>query len=193
MSREHPATSREQQILDAALSLFAERSFDGVGVDAIAAKVGVTGSAIYRYFSSKDEILAAAFQQLTDHLLVRLGDPLDDPRAELARLIDVYVDVTLANPEMTTVWNREQPALSQAYQRSLARRQRLYTDRWTAAVSKVYPGHSHAKVAATVRAVQSLAMSDILRPASVRRLDDLADLLKSMMTQALEALAKSPA
>ena len=50
---------RGNQILEAAEELFYERGFDGVGVDAIAEKAGITGGGIYRHFSGKGEILAS--------------------------------------------------------------------------------------------------------------------------------------
>lgn len=49
-------TTRER-ILDSALSLFAERGYDGVGVDLIAEKAGLKGPSLYKHFKGKEEIL----------------------------------------------------------------------------------------------------------------------------------------
>ncbi|MBC2640421.1 TetR family transcriptional regulator [Rhodococcus sp. 4CII] len=64
---------------------FSGRSFDVVGVDAIAAAAGITGSAVYRHFSSKDEVLAALVYRLLDALLIRIGEPIDSPRGGFRR------------------------------------------------------------------------------------------------------------
>lgn len=49
-------TTRER-ILDSALSLFAERGYDGVGVDLIAEKAGLKGPSLYKHFRGKEDIL----------------------------------------------------------------------------------------------------------------------------------------
>ncbi|GAA4544122.1 helix-turn-helix domain-containing protein [Pseudonocardia xishanensis] len=184
--------SREEQILAAATRLFAERSFDGVGVDAIAADAGVTGSAIYRHFSSKDEILAALFDRLIDALLIRIGEPADDPDAEIDGLIAAHVEFSIAHPELTIIWGREQAALAHVYRANLQRRQRAYVDRWIQALDTRYPGLSRDELAAAVRATHALMTSDTSRPASTRRIAGLGPLLCSLAKAALAPLGDPP-
>lgn len=50
-------TKTKDRILDAALELFGEKGYDGVGVDQIAEKAGVKGPSIYKHFKGKEEIL----------------------------------------------------------------------------------------------------------------------------------------
>jgi AcrR family transcriptional regulator len=88
--------SRERSILEAATRLFAERSYDGVGIDAIAKESGIVGSGIYRHFASKEEILVGIFDRLIDELLVQMGTALPDPEAEMDRLIEMHVRFVLA-------------------------------------------------------------------------------------------------
>jgi AcrR family transcriptional regulator len=54
--------SSKDRILRAALSLFAQKSFEGARVDEIAHAAGVNKALIYYYFKSKEEILEALFQ-----------------------------------------------------------------------------------------------------------------------------------
>lgn len=49
--------SKRDLVLEAALTLFAEKGFDGVGVDDIAKAAGIKGPSLYYYFKSKDSIL----------------------------------------------------------------------------------------------------------------------------------------
>lgn len=49
---------RRDLILDAALQLFAQRPFHEIGMRDIADEAGISPASIYRYFSSRDDILA---------------------------------------------------------------------------------------------------------------------------------------
>lgn len=184
---------REQQILQAAEKLFYERSFDGVGVDAIGKEAGVTGSAIYRHFGSKDEILAALFDQATDTLLLRIGEALDDPREELTRLVHVHVEFAVSHQRLAGIWAREQRALTDSHERNFLRRQRRYTDRWIDCLDQCYPGHPREELVSTVRAMHALITSDATRPPGGRRAPQLQTLLTALALAALEGLTQPAA
>ena len=47
----------KERILDEALTLFAERGYNGTGVDLIAERVGIKGPSLYKHFKSKEDIL----------------------------------------------------------------------------------------------------------------------------------------
>ena len=51
--------STKQRILDEALTLFAEKGYDGTGVDLIAERVGIKGPSLYKHYKGKEEILNA--------------------------------------------------------------------------------------------------------------------------------------
>jgi AcrR family transcriptional regulator len=185
--------NREQRILEAAEKLFYERSFDGIGVDSIGREAGVTGSAIYRHFAGKDEILSTLFDQATDALLLRIGEPADDPRTDLVRLVNAHVEFAMAHQRLAGIWAREQRALNQADLRNFLRRQRRYIDRWIDSLDKCYPGHSREELTATVRAMHALITSDATRPPGGKRAPQLQALLTSLALAAMEGLAQSTA
>jgi len=54
----------EQAIIEATLELFAELGFEGVCVEAVAARAGVGKATIYRRWPNKEELLLAAFGSL---------------------------------------------------------------------------------------------------------------------------------
>jgi AcrR family transcriptional regulator len=54
----------EQAIIEATLELFAEQGFEGVCVEAVAARAGVGKATIYRRWPNKEELLLAAFGSL---------------------------------------------------------------------------------------------------------------------------------
>ena len=51
--------STKERILEAALTLFAERGYDGTGVDLIAEHVGIKGPSLYKHYKGKEDILNA--------------------------------------------------------------------------------------------------------------------------------------
>ena len=57
--------ARRALIVKAAAQLFAERGFSG-STREIAARLGVTQALLYRYFSSKDKLVAAVFESFRD-------------------------------------------------------------------------------------------------------------------------------
>ena len=80
---------RRAQIALAAAELFAEHGYPSVGIDDIAAAVGISGPAIYRHFPTKYAMLVHASRELTDELLAATADPstLDDLIARLAAFV----------------------------------------------------------------------------------------------------------
>jgi AcrR family transcriptional regulator len=54
------AANTRRHILEVAYELFYRKGFVRVGIDAIAAKAGVTKRTLYYHFASKDDLLAAA-------------------------------------------------------------------------------------------------------------------------------------
>src|SRR5271166_3166822 len=67
----------EQAIIEATLDLFAERGFEGVCVEAVAARAGVGKATIYRRWPNKEELLLAAFGSLKS--------PFPEPEGVCAR------------------------------------------------------------------------------------------------------------
>ncbi len=55
--------AKRDAILDAALTLFSERTFDGTPVPLIADTAGVAAGTIYRYFPSKEALVNALYRQ----------------------------------------------------------------------------------------------------------------------------------
>lgn len=55
--------AKRDAILDAALDLFSERTFDGTPVPLIATTAGVAAGTIYRYFPSKEALVNALYRR----------------------------------------------------------------------------------------------------------------------------------
>lgn len=171
---------RYEQILTAAEKLFYERSFDGVGVDEIGKAAGVSGSTIYWHFRGKDEILATLFDRMIDALLLRMGEPADDPQRELEQLIGSFVEFTVRYEKLAAIWVREQHALPARYRGEFHRRRRILHERWRVCLQSLYPERSENEIVSTVRAVQFLIISEALRPPGAAQAANIEQLLTDM-------------
>jgi len=68
-------------------------------MDAIGTRAGLSGPAIYRIFSGKDEILATLLHETLDHLIASSTVVSDDPQRDLEDLIRHEVEVTVENQD----------------------------------------------------------------------------------------------
>jgi AcrR family transcriptional regulator len=179
--------ARRDLLLHATADLVAARGFHGVGIAEIGAAAGVSGSAIYRHFASKEEMLAAVLDRVVDDLLDGARAVADDPRA-LDALVERHVAFALADGATITVWAREAVHLTGPDRRRLRRRQRAYADVWTDVVLRERPDLDRAAARVVVHAVfgllNSVADYDARVPGS-----QVASLLTSA---ALAAVRSSP-
>jgi AcrR family transcriptional regulator len=77
--------ARRNQILDAAWSCFAKRGYHQTTMQDIATDAGISAGAIYRYYASKEAVLAAITERNTE----RYAELLADIRSESKTPMDV--------------------------------------------------------------------------------------------------------
>jgi AcrR family transcriptional regulator len=87
----------DHAILDAALSEYATRGLDGLSVDAVAARAGVSKATIYRRYPSKVELVIAAASTLADEVAHKpdTGAIVEDLAANLRNLAKMLADPVL--------------------------------------------------------------------------------------------------
>ena len=83
-TRNDPAPSARDTILETAGRLFHERGVRAVGVDTIVAESGVAKMTLYRHFPAKDDLVVAYLQRANDQL-TRWMDELVAPHAARPR------------------------------------------------------------------------------------------------------------
>lgn len=99
--REHRsarADLRRRQILDAARKLVSEKGF-GCRMDEVAAAVGVTKPAVYRYFPGKDTLIRAMLEEdlvVPTRALIERIDAYEGP---IGGLLEIFAEGTLAIQE----------------------------------------------------------------------------------------------
>lgn len=92
---------REAEIITATRRLFDERGVRDAQIEDIARSVGINRAIIYRHFTGKEELFSLTLVQYLDELRVALEDAAattDDPRTQLVRLVEAFVDYGLAHP-----------------------------------------------------------------------------------------------
>jgi AcrR family transcriptional regulator len=80
---------RRRRIIDAAFELGADGGYDAVQMRDVAATANVSLATIYRYFSSKDHLLAAAMSEWTARLQTRVGQSPPKGATAADQLVDV--------------------------------------------------------------------------------------------------------
>lgn len=103
---------QRQSILDAASRLFIEKGFGGTNINDIADVLGVSRTALYYYFRSKESILEALTEEVTEAAgalakTVSVSETLP-PEAALRQLILQHAKLILAHPLQFRVAERSE-------------------------------------------------------------------------------------
>ena len=132
-------TSVADDVLRAALGLFAAQGYANTSVQQVVDAAGVTKGAMYHYFQSKDDLLFAVYDRMltlqTDHLeaIAARDEPADVLlRAACVDVIETSIDFLLEG----TVFFRSVHMLSQPRQQEVTRRRRAYHDTFAALLEK---------------------------------------------------------
>jgi AcrR family transcriptional regulator len=105
---------RRRRVIDAAFELGAERGYEAVQMRDVSAIANVSLATIYRYFSSKDHLLAAAMTEWTTKLQGRVAQSPpkgDSPVEQLADVLGRATGAMSRQPRLTAALVR---ALSSA-------------------------------------------------------------------------------
>jgi TetR/AcrR family transcriptional regulator, fatty acid metabolism regulator protein len=97
---------KPQQIIDAAVRVFARNGFYNSRVSDIAREAGIASGTIYLYFKTKDEILVTLFRDKMAAFVAALRTEIvreRDPEAKIRRLVRLHFEVLEASPDMAEV------------------------------------------------------------------------------------------
>jgi TetR/AcrR family transcriptional regulator, regulator of autoinduction and epiphytic fitness len=84
--REQVLQAREDAIVDAVNRLLAEKGFDLMTVDEVVAEVGIAKASLYKHFSSKEDLAAAAMVRVLERALAELERLRAGPGTALDKL-----------------------------------------------------------------------------------------------------------
>ncbi len=91
--------STKDRILDAALTLFAERGYDGAGVDRIAESVGLKGPSLYKHFKGKEDIFDALIEKVERYYETNFGS--EQQLGKIPASAEELIDLSLAKIAFT--------------------------------------------------------------------------------------------
>ncbi len=102
--------SKRENIIEAAVRVFARKGFYHAKVKDVAAAAGVADGTIYTYFKNKDDILISLFEQKMDSILQRfsheLNQPMDAPE-KLRRFIRLHFEIIKEDCDLAEVFQVE--------------------------------------------------------------------------------------
>ncbi len=186
MTTNRVTTKRQQQILDIAAELFAERGFHGVSVHDIGAACGISGPALYKHFQGKDDSLAQSLISVSEELVATgraRAEQATSPGAALNALIGWHIEFALGHPALIVIQEREWANLDAAGRKAVRALQLSYIDIWVGTLRELRPELDKAEARAAVQATFGLLNST---PHSARINEArMRELLATMATNAL--------
>jgi AcrR family transcriptional regulator len=151
-----------EALLDATAELVAARGFHSVGILEIGAAAGVSGSALYRHFANKQELLVALFDRVVDALLDGargVAATNTEPRVALDALVARHVAFALRDRSIIAVYDQEAHNLPDGQRARLRRNQRAYADVWADTLLSVRADLDRREALIVVHAVFGLLNS----------------------------------
>jgi AcrR family transcriptional regulator len=153
--------SKYEALLTESVLLFNRKGYRETTMDEIATAVGIPTSGIYRYFSGKNDILAAIYRRAADRLSSEASSILGsvtDPEEALTGLIDAYVKRSFDHPELAYVYYTERVNMAPADQKILRNLQRATVESWVRLVAAIRSDWTVGQARFAVHAAMALVI-----------------------------------
>ncbi|MEV4130048.1 TetR/AcrR family transcriptional regulator [Nocardia sp. NPDC049707] len=161
-AKEVPLTFKHELLLVRAIELFHEHGYPNVSVEDIANAAGLpASSAVYRFYRSKGDLLAAAFRRAADRVSAAIGPTIaasDTPEQALTTLIERYVQGSFAERELTFVYYAEISNVPTEDRTVLRNIQRLNVEEWAKLLIGIRPELTAAESRVLVHAALALVV-----------------------------------
>lgn len=152
-----PTAGRGEELLQTAIRLFAERGYDAVSLDDIAAGVGMAGPSIYHYFSTKAELLVVAFTRAAERLAA-----VRRTTSDLDGLVAGYIELALRERLVLTVYVHEAGNLPGPVRRRVRTEVDADVAAWVAALRQARPQVPEPALPVLVHAARAI-VHDLVR------------------------------
>lgn len=172
-------------MLREAARLFATHGFRGTSVEDIGSACGVSGPAVYKHFTGKDEILARLLVDISEQLVDggrQVVSAAATAAAALDQLVEFHTDFALAERDVIRVQDRDLPSLNERDRARVRRLQRTYVELWTSVLLQVAPALGQETARLRTQAVFGLLNST---PHSARGREEARRQLVAMALRAL--------
>ena len=132
--------AQRQAILDAASLLFIEKGFGGTNINDIADAVGMTRTALYYYFTSKESMLEALTEEVTEKAstLAKSVSGRDElPADEALRLLILqHAGLILSHPVQFRVVERSESSLPEPHRSAAQSARRAVLDHFVRVIQR---------------------------------------------------------
>jgi AcrR family transcriptional regulator len=150
---------RHDEILLVAADLFARHGYHETSVEDIAAVIGVSATAIYRHFRTKQEILDTAALWINDSLVARhraVMKTVDDPTECLVAIVEDLIDAALSTPTFIQLFVRELHSLSPEARAHCIRMRGEFAANWCRVLRAAHPSITAPQASTRVHLVLAL-------------------------------------
>lgn len=126
-------------VLDAALTLFAQRGYHGTALSEIAESLQVRTPSLYNHMASKHELLRGIVDRTTADVLAdfhAVVDPEDPPVEQLRKAVEVYAHRHATHRREALVVNRDTGSLEEPVRSELQARRREHEHALRAVIAR---------------------------------------------------------
>lgn len=145
-ARQRPR-DRKEQLAGVAAELFRTRGYHEVGISDIASVAGVTGPAIYRHFTDKQDILGhvvrSGLDELTHATRLALGEGDAPAPNRIETLLSTLAKLSVDRREVAALWRSQRRYMRSSDQEELRRRSTELLGMWTRALHATRPELSY--------------------------------------------------
>jgi AcrR family transcriptional regulator len=153
--------SKYEALLTESVRLFNRKGYRDTTMEEIASAVAMPTSGIYRYFSGKNDILAAIYRRAADRLSSEASSILGgitDPEEALSKLTDAYVKRSFDHPELAYVYYTERVNMAAADQKILRNLQRATVESWVRLLTEIRSDWTVGQARFAVHAAMALVI-----------------------------------
>lgn len=180
-------SSKYEALLSESMRLFDLNGYRDTSMEEIASAVGMPASGIYKYFSGKNDILAAIFRRASDRVSAETAEIISsvpDPEEALTAVIDAYVKRAFGHPEMESLYYSERLNMSSSDQRIVRDLQRSTVESWVELVVAVRPDWTPGEARFAVHAAMALVV-DVGRLVHYAESEEARDTVERLVDAAL--------
>jgi AcrR family transcriptional regulator len=120
------AQNRKNEIIDAALKLFAQEGYHSTTLDEVAAVIGVSKATLYYYFRNKEEIIRAILQRSLERMkqTLEINKSPSPAREKICQFIEYHVIFAADNAELARITFEQLNILPKRSREVVRRKQR---------------------------------------------------------------------
>lgn len=161
---------RRDELLAVAARLFAQRGYGSVGVDDVAAAVGMAGPSLYHHFATKLDLIVAVITRGADQILdltARALATTRDAADALDAQLSAYIEFSLTHTDLMDLLITEVPHLPDPHRSRFLAIQRRYLGDWLTLLEGLHPLRPRAHLRVYLQAALTV-INDIARTPHLR-------------------------